>query len=81
MRTGKCMHTAFPIWNYKPLESRNCATQGVRALLKVTALPDAITLLLPKMFVCVPKPRHTFPRAFQSNLDSSPTFYLQIQDC
>lgn len=49
MRSGKYMPTAFPIWNYKPLESRNVATQGARALLKVTALPDAITLQLPKM--------------------------------
>lgn len=49
----------FPIWSYKTLAGRNCATQGARAPLKVTALGDAINLLLPKMFVCIPKPCDT----------------------
>lgn len=70
------MHTTFPMWKYKLPAGRNCAIPEIRALLKVAVLGDAIILLLPKMFVCSPKPCDTFSRAFQSNFDSSPTFYF-----
>lgn len=56
-----------------------CHTQSWRAVL------SSGTLLSPKMSVDSPAPGDTFPRTFQSDLDDSPTFYLerfyfQIQD-
>lgn len=44
------MPKTFPAWNYTFLAGGNCAPHGARALLNVTALGDAVTLL-PKMFV------------------------------
>ena len=52
---SKCMPTTFPPWNYTFLAGGNCAPHGAIALLNVTALGDAVTLL-PKMFVCSPQP-------------------------
>lgn len=63
---SKCKPTTFPPWNYTFLAGRNCATHGARALLNVTALGDAVTLL-PTMFVCSPQPWDIPPRTFQSN--------------